>query len=181
MPGLGSGVARATTTDLHAGAVNTACSLDPARGEQGENSMKHSRTLWIAIGTFWLGATGCSKSEPTPPAAPAAPPSAPVAAAPTAPNANSDDPAEVFKARCVMCHGESGKGDGAASVALNPKPRNYTDKEWQKTVTDDQIKKTITGGGASMGKSALMPPQPDLAVKPAVLDGLVKIIRAFGA
>jgi hypothetical protein len=80
-----------------------------------------------------------------------------------------------------MCHGEGGKGDGPASVALNPKPRNYTDKEWQKTVTDEQIKKTIVGGGASMGKSPLMPAQADLATKPEVLDGLVKIIRGFGA
>jgi mono/diheme cytochrome c family protein len=98
-----------------------------------------------------------------------------------APNANADDPKEVFKTRCVMCHGENGKGDGPASVALNPKPRNYTDKEWQKTVSDEQIKKTITGGGASVGKSPIMPAQPDLAAKPEVLDGLVKIIRGFGA
>jgi cytochrome c551/c552 len=93
---------------------------------------------------------------------------------------NADDPHEIFKTRCVTCHGESGKGDGPASVALNPKPRNYTDKEWQKSVTDEQIKKTITGGGASVGKSPIMPPQPDLAAKPEALDGLVKIIRSFG-
>ena len=79
-----------------------------------------------------------------------------------------------------MCHGEDGKGDGPASAALNPKPRNYTDHEWQKSVSDEQIKKTITGGGASMGKSPLMPAQPDLAAKPETLDGLVKIIRGFG-
>jgi hypothetical protein len=48
-------------------------------------------------------------------------------------------------------------------------------------VTDDQIKKTITGGGASVGKSNLMPAQPDLANKPEVLDGIVKIIRGFAA
>ena len=65
-----------------------------------------------------------------------------------------------------MCHGESGKGDGPASVALNPKPRNYTDKEWQKTVTDEQIKEDDRGGGgASMGKSPLMPAQADLSLK----------------
>jgi mono/diheme cytochrome c family protein len=92
-----------------------------------------------------------------------------------------DDPHEVFKTRCVMCHGESGKGDGPAAVALNPKPRNYTDAVWQKSVTDEQIKKTITEGGAAVGKSPLMPAQSDLKQKPEVLDGLVKIIRAFGS
>ena len=129
-----------------------------------------------------LTAIACGKSE-----APAAPSveKAPAKTAEPAPTptaaANADDPKEVFKTRCVMCHGESGKGDGPAAVALNPKPRNYTDAEWQKSVTDDQLKKTITGGGASVGKSALMPAQPDLASKPEVLDGLIKIIRGFAA
>jgi cytochrome c553 len=133
-----------------------------------------------------LGLVACGgKTEPTPspqaaeaPAQQAQPVTAPTTA-PTA-NASSDDPKEVFKARCVMCHGADGKGDGPASVALNPKPRNYTDATWQKSVSDEQIKKTITGGGASVGKSPIMPAQPDLASKPEVLDGLVKIIRAFG-
>jgi mono/diheme cytochrome c family protein len=131
----------------------------------------------IALGLF-----ACGKSEPASAPAPAAvkpaEPAPPPAAAPTA---NNDDPKEVFKTRCVMCHGTDGKGDGPASAALNPKPRNYTDAAWQKSVTDDQIKKTITGGGASVGKSPIMPAQPDLASKPEVLDGLVKIVRAFGA
>jgi mono/diheme cytochrome c family protein len=131
-----------------------------------------------------IAAVACSKSEPAPaPAAekPAetAAPAAPAAAAPSA--AAALDPKEVFKTRCVMCHGESGKGDGAAAAALNPKPRNYTDPEWQKTVTDDQIKKVITGGGPAVGKSPLMPAQPDLASQPEVLDGLVKIIRGFSS
>jgi mono/diheme cytochrome c family protein len=135
-----------------------------------------SRALMGAA--FALGVAACSKSEPAVTPAPAAPP--PPATAVAAQNTAVDDPAEVFKTRCVMCHGESGKGDGIAAAALNPKPRNYTDKEWQKTVTDEQIKKTIVGGGASVGKSAIMPAQADLASKPEVLDGLVKIVRGFG-
>src|SRR5262245_8763644 len=92
----------------------------------------------------------CSKSEPAAPAAPPqAPPAPPPAAAAepavTAQSANADDPKEVFKTRCVMCHGEKGTGDGPASAALNPKPRNYTEPTWQKSVTDEQIKKTIVG------------------------------------
>lgn len=142
------------------------------------------KVRFCLIALACLGAVACGKSE-----APAAPPAEkaavktppPSPATPTAVAANADDPKEVFKTRCVMCHGEDGKGDGPASVALNPKPRNYTDPTWQKSVTDDQIKKTITGGGASVGKSPIMPAQPDLAGKPEVLDGLVKIVRAFGA
>ena len=86
----------------------------------------------------------------------------------------------VFATRCSTCHGTDGKGDGPASVALNPKPRNYTDPEWQKSVTDEHIKKTIVEGGAAVGKSPLMVPNPDLADKPEVVDGLLKIVRGFG-
>jgi mono/diheme cytochrome c family protein len=85
----------------------------------------------------------------------------------------------VFKNRCVPCHGESGKGDGPASAALNPKPRNYLDAEWQKTITDEDLKKTILYGGAAVGKSAAMPSHPDLESKPEVLNGLIKVIRDF--
>lgn len=86
---------------------------------------------------------------------------------------------QMFKMRCSPCHGEGGHGDGPGAAALNPKPRNYTDVAWQKSVTDDQIRKTILYGGAAVGKSPMMPPNPDLDGKPE-LDGLVAIVRGFG-
>lgn len=88
---------------------------------------------------------------------------------------------EVFNARCSACHGTSGHGDGPGAAALNPKPRNYTDKAWQASVTDEQIKKTILYGGAAVGKSPIMPASPDLDAKPELVDGLVKIVRGFGS
>jgi mono/diheme cytochrome c family protein len=33
----------------------------------------------------------------------------------------------LYKTRCAVCHGATGKGDGAAGKALNPKPTNLTD------------------------------------------------------
>ncbi len=86
---------------------------------------------------------------------------------------------EMFDTRCGACHGTSGKGDGPGAAALNPKPRNYSDKAWQASVTDEQIKKTIVYGGAAVGKSPNMPGNPDLDGKPEVVDGLVKIVRSF--
>jgi mono/diheme cytochrome c family protein len=86
----------------------------------------------------------------------------------------------MFAERCSPCHGPSGKGDGVAAAALNPKPRNYTDKAWQASVTDEQIRKTIIYGGAAVGKSAVMPSSPDLDAKPEVVEGLVKMVRSFG-
>jgi mono/diheme cytochrome c family protein len=86
---------------------------------------------------------------------------------------------DIFKARCVMCHGESGKGDGPAGAALNPKPRNWTDAAWQKGVTNEEIEKAILGGGQAVGKSVLMPANPDLANKPEVIKALRDIVRGF--
>ena len=138
--------------------------------------------LLLRIGTCALltAALGCSgpKSE-SPPAAEPEKQAAPIAQAPAA--APKETAQEVYNTRCVPCHGPNGVGDGPASAALTPKPRDYTDAAWQKTVTDDQLKKTILYGGAAVGKSATMPSQPDLESKPEVLDGLVKIIRDFGA
>jgi cytochrome c553 len=93
----------------------------------------------------------------------------------------SPEAREAFNTRCASCHGTEGKGNGPAAAALNPKPRDYTDKNWQKSVTDEQIKKTITMGGAAVGKSPIMPASPDLESNPQMLDGLVAIIRQFGS
>lgn len=87
---------------------------------------------------------------------------------------------EIYQERCSACHGANGRGDGPGAAALNPKPRNYSDKAWQAAVTDEQIKKTITMGGAAVGKSPIMPASPDLEQKPEVVDGLVKVVRGFG-
>lgn len=53
------------------------------------------------------------------------------------------------------------------------------DGDWQKSVTDEQLAKVIVEGGASVGKSALMPANPDLAGQPEVVQALVKKVRSF--
>lgn len=92
---------------------------------------------------------------------------------------NMDEAKKIYKERCATCHGANGKGDGVASASLNPKPRDYTDKAWQASVDDEHLRETIIGGGVAVGKSAMMPPNPDLKGKPEVVGGLVKIIRDF--
>lgn len=87
---------------------------------------------------------------------------------------------QMFDTVCTTCHGKDGRGDGPGAAALNPKPRNYTDKAWQASVSDEQIKNTILMGGAAVGKSPAMPAQPQLREKPEVVAGLVKIVRGFG-
>jgi len=79
-----------------------------------------------------------------------------------------------------MCHGASGKGDGPVGAALNPKPRDLGDPVWQKSVTDEHIEKIIQGGGSAVGKSPLMPANPDLNAKPDVVKALRAMVRKFG-
>ncbi|QQR90352.1 MAG: c-type cytochrome [Myxococcales bacterium] len=84
---------------------------------------------------------------------------------------------EIFATRCTPCHGTMGKGDGPASKGLTPPPRDLTDPEWQKSVTDEHLEKIIQYGGAAVGKSAAMPPNPDLNSKAEVVIALRNKIR----
>ncbi len=86
----------------------------------------------------------------------------------------------IFDTRCAVCHGKTGGGNGMAAATLNPKPRNYTDPTWQASVQDADIAGAIVKGGAALGKSAMMPPNPDLASQPETVAALVQIIRGFG-
>jgi len=87
----------------------------------------------------------------------------------------------VWQMRCTTCHGAGGKGDGAAAAALNPKPRDFSSAEWQKSVTDEHIEKVIVEGGQSVGLNMLMTANPDLASKPDVVKALRAHVRSLGA
>lgn len=97
---------------------------------------------------------------------------------PAAAQAEADS---VWQTRCSTCHGTGGKGDGAAAAALNPKPRDFSSAEWQKSVTDERIEKVIVEGGQSVGLNMLMVANPDLASKPDVVKALRAHVRSFGA
>lgn len=85
----------------------------------------------------------------------------------------------IFAERCTPCHGAEGRGDGPSASALNPKPRNYQDVAWQDQATDEAIAKAILEGGAAVGKSPVMPGNPDLKTQPEVVAELVKVVRGF--
>jgi uncharacterized membrane protein/cytochrome c551/c552 len=122
----------------------------------------------------WI-AQGADLSAPGPvdiPAAAAVP--AKVYASP------AEEARAIFAERCMPCHGAEGRGDGPSSGALNPKPRDYHSAAWQQTATDEGIAKAILEGGAAVGKSAVMPSNPDLVKKPEVIAELVKVVRGFG-
>jgi mono/diheme cytochrome c family protein len=56
---------------------------------------------------------------------------------------------KVAKVNCVSCHGDRGKGNGPAAVALNPKPADWTSKRVQDE-SDGEIFWKITNGRGSM-------------------------------
>jgi hypothetical protein len=143
-------------------------------------------------------AIGCGRGDQTAEPSGGAPPastSAPAAPAPEAehgapaaeaggaegiPAEAAEEASQIFASRCTPCHGESGMGNGPASKGLTPPPRNFHDKAWQASVTDEHIEQIIQYGGAAVGKSPAMPANPDLTSKPQVVAALMEKIRSFG-
>lgn len=90
---------------------------------------------------------------------------------------NADNGKKLFEATCVTCHGIEGKGNGPASKGLNPPPRNFMDKAVMSKITDEQIFKTIKGGGAAVGKSPVMPAHPQFTE--SQLKDIIAYVRHF--
>lgn len=140
----------------------------------------NARTLCLALLTAAC-IVGCQKS----PAAQQTPSEkepeqvAQAAAAESDPALSAANAKTTFNAKCTVCHGSVGLGDGPGAAALTPKPRAFADAAWQGAVTDEQIAKAIVEGGAAVGKSPNMPPNPELGDKPDVVKALVAIVRAF--
>lgn len=101
-----------------------------------------------------------------------------MAAAEAAARAQAD---ELFAQRCSACHGPDGWGNGQAAASLPTHPRNFHDLKWQASVDDGHIETIIVQGGPSVGKSELMPSNPDLVDRPAVVTALRSKVRTFGA
>jgi mono/diheme cytochrome c family protein len=51
-----------------------------------------------------------------------------------------------FAINCASCHGATGAGDGAAAVALNPKPRNFLKEPLKQGEKPEDLFKTLQTG-----------------------------------
>jgi hypothetical protein len=88
-------------------------------------------------------------------------------------------PKKTFEYYCSPCHGMKGKGDGTFfTIDLKPKPRNFTDVEYMKKRTDDQLTKSITEGSKAVDKSNLCPPWGKTLTEKRIKE-LVVYIRGF--
>lgn len=57
---------------------------------------------------------------------------------------------KVYATNCAMCHGATGKGDGAAAATLVPKPRDLVGGQWKRGGTTLELFETITKGFSTM-------------------------------
>ncbi len=90
-------------------------------------------------------------------------------------------PQKTFEYYCSPCHGLKGKGDGTFfTIDLKPKPRNFTDADYMKKRTDEQIAKSITDGSKSVEKSNLCPPWGKTLSEKRIKE-LVSYIRGLSA
>lgn len=91
------------------------------------------------------------------------------------PFANNEDATKkgkkLYNQLCSICHGDKGKGDGVAGVALSPKPGNFTTEKVQ-SQSDGAIFWKMTNGRAPM------PAYKDL-IKVEERWQLVNYIRTF--
>ena len=54
---------------------------------------------------------------------------------------------KIAKINCASCHGAKGKGDGAAAIALNPKPADWTSDRVQSESDGELFWKISNGRG----------------------------------
>ena len=142
----------------------------------GGNLVIRNSFIWLAAGTIVLAVTiACSSqssstgtSNPKPAAA------AQAAVVPTP--AMLDHGQKIYKTTCAPCHGESGKGDGPAAVAYNPKPRDHTNREYMSKLSDEDIAKVVQFGGA-IKNMPLMPSSPQ--IKGDDLRDLIIYVRSL--
>ena len=70
---------------------------------------------------------------------------------------NAAEGQKLYTTHCSSCHGDKGRGDGAAGKALPVKPADHTDGKLMNSFSDEFLMNIISKGGAAVGKSSFMP------------------------
>jgi len=93
----------------------------------------------------------------------------------------AQDPAEgrkLYATYCATCHGDKGKGDGAAAKSLPAKPADHTNGAVMNQLNDKFLTELITKGGGAVGKSSFMPAWSGALNEKQIRD-LVVFIRSL--
>ena len=85
---------------------------------------------------------------------------------------------QLYEQTCAMCHGTEGKGDGPNAQVLQPKPANLSVALKGKDAA--YLTKLLKGGGASVGKSPLMPSYQGI-LNDEQIRALIKYVKGFVA
>ena len=84
---------------------------------------------------------------------------------------------KLYQTRCSPCHGPDGKAATPTAQALNPKPRDHTDGAYMNQLSQEHLAKVIKDGGPAVGKSPIMPPNPDL--NDQQIDDIIAFVRTL--
>jgi len=84
----------------------------------------------------------------------------------------------IYDQYCAACHGPTGKGDGPAAGALNPKPRDLSDKAYARSLKDEYLIQITKDGGPAVKKSPLMPAMGKTLKEDQIKD-LVAYLRSL--
>ncbi len=82
---------------------------------------------------------------------------------------------QLFEQYCVVCHGQSGEGDGFNAYNLNPKPHSLSDSTYMKALSIETLTETISFGGKGVNKSVLMPAYQNTLSKTQISNVVVYI------
>jgi len=92
---------------------------------------------------------------------------------PVKPQKQVDPPELTYSHRCAVCHGPDGRGQ--TPHGIESKAQDFTTEAWQKSITDEQILRTITNGKEGTRMRAF-----GGYLSPAEIASLVPYLRAFG-
>lgn len=84
----------------------------------------------------------------------------------------------LFEQYCVVCHGQSGEGDGFNAYNLNPRPHSLTDSTYMRALSNETLTEIISFGGKGVNKSVLMPAYQNTLSKTQI-SNVVVYIRTF--
>lgn len=88
--------------------------------------------------------------------------------------ADGDLGARLWAERCSACHGEDGRGDGPAAVALQPRPRDLRSAEFWRGRTVAALREVV-----KRGKPGTMMAPFDGVLSEREIDAVVTYVARF--